>query len=193
MIAEGMSVVWVAAVGNDWAARVSVLRPRNFLELGTGQGASGARIMSALPPDSIFTTINYADGHSFGEQLAHWRSDPRFRMLDVDSLDSGVLDMVPDEVDLLFIDSTHEAWHAAQELRMWQDKLADGAIVVVDDLNQNDMVSFWNDLLYEKHPARGDDPRQGVFRYRRAVRYEGRFDRPERTTYGGDALRKKEG
>lgn len=181
MIAEGMTIVEVASVGIRWPERLRHLRPKNVLELGTGQGASGAQIMSALAPDAVFTTVNYADGHVFGEQLSEWYTDARLTRVSADTLSRATLDMVPDGVDLMFIDTTHEAWHAAEELTLWQDKLQDGAIVVLDDLDQHDMQEFWDSIPYEK----ATQERQGVFRYDAAVRYEGRFDRPEKTTYGG--------
>lgn len=186
MIAEGKTVTEIVAIGNNWPRRLQFLMPKHILELGTGQGASGAQIMSALGPESTFTTINYVDGHTFGEQLSGYYSDPRLLRLDADTIDPKTLELVPSyqiPIDLLFIDSTHEAWHAAKELRIWQAKLEDGAIVVVDDLNQNDMLLFWNSLPYEKSEYNNASC-QGVFRYRSAVRYTERFNRPEKTTYG---------
>lgn len=175
----------VAAIGNDWARRIPFLLPKNVLELGTGQGASGNRIMSCLPQDSFFTTINYVDGHHFGEQVQCWKGDKRFKMLDRDTLDARVLKLVPDNIDLLFIDSTHEAWHAAAELRLWQSKLVDGAVVVVDDLDQHDMASFWNSIPYDKMPHSVSDVGylQGVFIYDASTRYTGSFNKPDDTTY----------
>ncbi len=185
MIAEGKTVAEIAAIGNGWPERIRYLKPKNIVELGTGQGASGALIMFALAIldlDSIFTTINYADGHHFGEQLAPWYDDQQLHRLNADTIDPDTLKLVSDGIDLLFIDTTHEAWHAATELRLWQDKLQDGAIVIVDDLNQHDMGSFWNSIPYEKVPSTAGTC-QGVFRYNATVRYEGSFDRPDYTTY----------
>ncbi len=184
MIGEGLTIVEIAALGNAWPGRIGFLCPRNVVELGTGQGAAASRIMSALPAGATFTTINYADGESYGEGLADWRSDPRLNFLHLDTIDPETLLAVPDDIDILFIDTTHEAWHAATELRMWQYKLANSAIVVVDDLDQNDMASFWASLPYEKAPLAAHAC-QGMFRYDSVKRYVGRFDRPERTTYGG--------
>jgi len=183
-IAMNIPVSVIADVFGGWPGRINYLRPKNVLELGTGQGASGVQIMSALPPDATFTTINYVDGHHFGEQRRDWYSDPRKQMVDADTIDPDTLALVPDGVDLLFIDTTHEAWHAAEELRRWQAKLVNAAIVVVDDLDQHDMAAFWESLPYEKVPESAG-PRQGMFRYDTSVPYEGKFDRPEKTTYGG--------
>ncbi len=184
MIAEGRTVAEIVAVGNGWPERMRYLRPDYFLELGTGQGASGARIMPELAPDAHFITINYANGHTFGEQLRNWYSDPRLTRIAADTIDPDTLVMVPDGVDLLFVDTTHEAWHAATELRMWQDKLQDGAIVIVDDLNQHDMMDFWDSIHYEK-ALDNAGACQGVFRYNAMSPYDARFERRGYTTYGG--------
>lgn len=195
MICDGKTVAEIAAAVGDWPGRIRYMNPRNVVELGTGQGASGAQIMSALAPDAMFTTINYADGHKFGEQLRDWYFDQRLRRLDLDTTDPATLEHVPAWIDLLFIDTTHEAWHAATELRLWQDKLQDGAIVIVDDLNQHDMANFWDSIPYEKVPTNSNwifaDRYQGVFRYDASKRYEGKFPRPEKTDYVGDRIRRK--
>ncbi len=183
MIACGWTVAALAAVSGGWPGRIAVWRPKNVVELGTGQGAGGAQIMAALSFDARFTTINYADGHTFGEQLQPFIDDHRLSFLHKDTIDPATLDLVPDDIDLLFIDTTHEAWHAATELRLWQHKLDDGAIVVVDDLDQHDMAAFWNSLPYERVGLEVGF-RQGVFRYDRARLYKERFDRPDNTTYG---------
>ncbi len=181
MIHNSTPITEIAAIGNGWPGRIQYLQPRHILELGTGQGASGVQIMVNLPPDSMFTTINYSDGHVFGEQLEPYHADLRLRRIVADTIDPKTLDLVPDNIDLLFIDTTHEAWHAARELYLWQDKLQDGALVVVDDLDQHDMMIFWDSLQYEKSTL---GP-QRMFRYDTSLRYEHSFKRPERTTYGG--------
>ena len=98
MICGSKTVAEIAADGNAWPRRIAFLAPKNVLELGTGQGASGRQIMSALAPDATFTTINYADGHHFGEQLPH--SDQRLKFLAADTIDPTTLKLVSGGVDL---------------------------------------------------------------------------------------------
>lgn len=184
MIGEGLTIVEISAIDGGWPGRIDFLRPRNVVELGTGQGAAGMRIMSALPDDAHFTTINYVNGEIHGEGLVSWLKDPRLTMLFLDTIDPETLLKVPDDIDILFMDTTHEGWHVATELRLWQYKLADGAVVIVDDLDQNDMSIFWATLHYEK-ALLGGYSSQGLFRYDSARRYVGRFDRPNITTYTG--------
>lgn len=170
--------------GNAWVRRITYMRPENVLELGTGQGASGNHIMSALLPTSKFTTINYnyPPEYCFGEQLNRWKSDPRLKCVVADTCDPDTLKQVPDGVDLMFIDSTHRAWHAAIELCLWQDKLQDGAVVIVDDLDQHNMMRFWDSLPYEK--VIHTDGRQGTFRYDDWLRYAVVFPRGKTSREG---------
>ncbi len=168
MICNGQSIPEIVrgmelAEGNGtWEKRITYLQPKNMLELGTGQGASGACIMRVLPQDSTFTTINYdyPAGYGFGEQLYPWSSDPRLIRIQGDTTDERTVELVRGDVDLMFIDTTHEAHVANLEMRLFQGKLQDGAIVIVDDLSHHDMMAFWESIPYEK--IGGD---QGIFRY----------------------------
>ncbi len=173
-----MTLTDIVAAGNHWSHRMALLQPLNIVELGTGQGAASAIIMANLRPDAQFTTINYADGHVFGAQLQPYFGDPRLLFLAADTINPKTLDMVPDYIDVLFIDTTHEAWHAALELTLWQKKLRHNAIVVVDDLDQHDMMAFWDSVPYEKCL----DIYQGVFRYD-STPYTGSFPKPDKSTY----------
>lgn len=177
-IAELLRIIDMVIGADTWTNRIRYLEPKNVLELGTGRGASGVSIMTALPAGSTFTTINYdyPVGYRFGGHLDPWVDDKRLRMIVADTLDPLVLSLVPDGVDLLFIDSTHEAWHVAAELTLWQKKLADEAIVVVDDLNHNDMYRFWDSLNYDKAEYNVGCC-QGVFRYAAAQPYRVEFPR----------------
>lgn len=168
MICPGQSVTEIIEGCNKlelncWIARVAYMQPKYVLELGTGQGVSGDLIMSALPAESKFTTINYnyPANYCFGEQLSRWLSDKRLTILNADTIDPKTVDKVVKDVDLLFIDTLHEAWQAATELRNFQKILIDGAIVIVDDLSHNDMCDFWKSLDYEKVGNKD----QGIFRY----------------------------
>lgn len=186
MIARNKSLAEIAeALVKGWYHCIKLVQPWNVLELGTGQGASGNEIMSALPSDAHFTTINYVDGHVFGVQLESWRSDSRYLRIDADTIDVNTMSLVRGGVDLLYIDTTHEAWHAATELRMWQHMLQNGAIVVADDLNHHDMIQFWDGLPYDKFQVPNSPTCQGVFRYDASILYNDQFNRPEKTTYGG--------
>jgi predicted O-methyltransferase YrrM len=168
--------------GPAWIRRVTYLHPNHVLELGTGQGSTGSIIMKALPQQSTFTTINYdwPENQEFGQMLGLWRGNPRLREIRADTTLPATLDLVPDGVDLLYIDTHHFAWQAALELELWQRKLVDGAIVIVDDLDQNDMEAFWATVLYDKERV----GMQGLFRYDAARPYVNWFPRGVKPSEG---------
>ena len=169
-IAQVISEYSAVASNNTWVQRILHMQPKHVLELGTGRGTTGALIMSVLPPTSMFTTINYSypENEKYGELLQPWDQDKRLRRIIGDTTDPATLDKVEGGVDLLFIDTIHDAYVADVELYLWQRKLADGAIVIVDDLNHKDMMKFWDLIPYEKV---GDATSQGIFRYNASEPY----------------------
>lgn len=173
-IAQIVADMNVAPGESMWEQRVRYIRPRHFVELGTGDGASGTVIMTALPEDSRFTTIDCR--HIHGNKFAQWVDDQRLKIFIADTINYSTLKHFDADIDLLYIDTNHIAWHAGTELQMWQAKLVDGAIVIVDDLHQNDMVAFWESIPYDKQRCMIN---QGVFRYDARNPYSNRFTRPD--------------
>ncbi len=151
---------------------VRYLQPKNVLELGTGEGWSALHMFLALPEDGRLTTINLPNPpcpDAVGEAL-DVISDCRLTRVLGDTRSQESVDMVPDDVDLLFIDSTHDYATISQEWALYSPKLVDGAIVCVDDLSHNDMMRFWDALPYEKD-LRTDlnSTGFGVFQFRRTA------------------------
>ena len=180
MIHQGKTVAQIiadmeAAPGNTmWAKRVRYLNPCHFVELGTGDGASGIAIMTALRDGSRFTTVDCRN--IYGKAFALWADDRRLKIVAGDTIDHSTPRQFDTDIDLLYIDTNHIAWHAATELRMWQAKMVDGALVIVDDLHQNDMVAFWEAISYDKQRCMMN---QGIFRYDAGKPYTEHFARPE--------------
>ena len=148
---------------------VKSMKPKCIVELGTGDGYTAARIMEALLPDATLTTINWTNppsGDHPYRYLLKWLQDKRLHLIYGDTRDSVVFERVPDCIDLLHIDSTHTADCANAEWSLYHPKLVDGAFVVVDDLDHNDMMSFWKLLPYNKTTER--DGKMGVFTYNRS-------------------------
>ena len=148
------------------AAFVVALQPTSVVELGTGGGVGASHVMGVLPRGATFTTVNWPappSGDDSRECLAPWAGDERLVVVLGDTRDPEVAQCVPDGVDLLYIDSTHTRECAEAELALWGPKLADGAVVVMDDLTHNDLMQFWDALPYEKCLVWGGCG--GMFRY----------------------------
>lgn len=152
--------------GYDLAVMVAQLLPRRIVELGTGDGYTAARLMLILPEGGTLTCVNWPNppsGDRPWRYLEPWRADPRLDMVFGDTRDPAVVARAPDDIDFLIIDSTHTAECAAEEWRLYRPKLAEGATVVCDDIDHNDMRSFWDALPYDKREYRNNTV--GVFRY----------------------------
>lgn len=150
------------------AGLVSRIRPKTIVELGAGDGAAAASILLVLPEHSTLTTINWPNppsGDNPHRYLAKWIDDARLTLLFGDTRDPEVVARVPDSIDLLHIDSTHTRECADAEWRLYEPKLADFAVVVVDDLNHNDMMDFWNSLRGSKTTS--ENGVVGIMEYRR--------------------------
>jgi predicted O-methyltransferase YrrM len=153
-----------------WFAKlVRRLRPKFVIELGTGRGRTAAQIAAALHEFSFFATINWPNppsGDDVGAELAPWRGSNRIVQVLGDTREQAW--RFPDgAVDLLYIDSTHTCECASAEWALYRPKLADGAVVVVDDIDHGDMRRFWDALPYDKVELRCGAA--GMFCYREGM------------------------
>lgn len=148
---------------------VFMTQPKRVLELGTGSGRSGAAILSVLPFESKFTTINLPNppsGDDVGAELRPWKNDPRLTQILGDSRKYYV--EVKPGVDFLFIDSgeQHTFDLISEEWRLYRPLLVTGALVCLDDIHANDMDVFWSRLPYPKIAVDTFSPFGfGVFKY----------------------------
>lgn len=158
-------------IGNDefyLATLVRWYKPDVVVELGTGNGAMAARVMHVLPQHGVLFCVNWPNppsGDNPARYLEPWFGDPRLTIIYGDTRDSKVVDYIPYGIDILHIDSTHEAKCIAKEWELYIPKLADNAIIVVDDLNHNDMMIFWDTIYGDKEVVYNG--RVGILRYKR--------------------------
>lgn len=128
---------------------VRVLLPRTVLELGTCQGGSALFMLLALPEGSTLTTLDLGNRHP--EYLDPVREDPRLRVESGDSRDPATYQRLGlKEVDLLFLDTEHTAAQLEREWELCRPLLAEGAVVVLDDIYLNDVPRFWEALEEDK-------------------------------------------
>lgn len=129
------------------------LQPKVVVELGTGDGATANRIMTVLPSYGRLVCINWPNppsGDNPQRYLAPWLNDTRLMLICGDTRDTEISERVPNNIDVLHIDSTHTYECASVEWELYRPKMRDGGTVVVDDLDHNDMNIFWGELPYEK-------------------------------------------
>lgn len=155
---------------SEWnlAHMIAHLQPRIIVELGTGDGATAANIMLSLPDGASLTTINWPNppsGDNPHRYLAPWIGDPRLMLLFGDTRDPQVAARVPNNIGLLHIDSTHTRECAEAEWKLYEPKLAKVSVVVVDDLDHNDMMEFWDSLPSDRTIVR--DGRVGIMRHQK--------------------------
>ena len=128
---------------------VRELKPSKVLELGTSIGRSGLFMMCALPPESSLTTVDI--GSYRRGDLVPFENDPRLHIIYGDDCDPGVAEIIGTGFDLLFWDTEHTFEQLSREWAVYQHKLVDGCIVVMDDIHLNEgMDKFWNSISYEK-------------------------------------------
>lgn len=116
------------------------LQPAVALELGISRAQGSAHLAAAGPKVTI--GIDRAPWGSIYEQnIAEIRRRGYdYRFIHANTLDpesqAQVRQIVGETgpLELLFIDSTHLAWHAKAEWELYRDMIPSGAIVVMDDI-----------------------------------------------------------
>jgi predicted O-methyltransferase YrrM len=128
---------------------VRELAPKKVLELGTSIGRSALFMMCALPPDSTLTTVDIGSYRRM--DLLPFDSDPRLNIVFGNDLEESTIKQVGSGFDLLYIDSEHSYEQVSKEWEIYQHKITNDAIVVMDDIHFNEgMDKFWDSISYEK-------------------------------------------
>lgn len=124
--------------------------PNNIVELGTFQGISALFMKSALAPTAHLATLDLNPIDN--EVTRTLKLDSRVTILTADTRDPHVSsEFGRGKVDTLYIDTDHNLRQIAAEWETWEPTLADGAIVVLDDIHLNpEMEFFWSQIPYLK-------------------------------------------
>lgn len=151
---------WYRRVAGDPGSDISAHFPRmmrlvvdlgvvNVIELGVRYGDSTAAWLSFLP----------TEGQVWGVDI-EWRLPQRARLNPVvgDDLDPVVLAQLPETVDLVFIDTSHDYEHTVAELAEYGGRVRPGGVVVLHDTD--------NEHPEDTEPA---IPPQDPFPVRRAM------------------------
>jgi len=112
-------------------------QPDLVVELGSLHGGSTMYLANGAPAHARVIGIDWSDLPKPSlPNLEFWQEDTRLMSQRV--LNIGV------PIDILFIDSTHEAQHALEEFGLYWPLLREGGILLADDIYLADMMNFWN-------------------------------------------------
>lgn len=129
-----------------WSA-VTLVKPKNLVELGTEFGAATIVMLDALPETSTLVTVDIVE---MKPNFLYGLEDSRLTKIIGNSLE--VSDQIPEKIDFLFIDTEHEFEQVSKEWKLYKSKLTKNAIVVFDDIHFNEgMTRFWDSLEEEKY------------------------------------------
>ena len=135
-------------LGHDWALQAAT-RPRDValllrlargrprvVELGTGPGWT-AIALALADPDRRVTSYDPVVHEHRARYLA-LAPEAAARLRFVTAEGGAVADPPEGEIDLLFIDSTHEREPTVAEFRAWCERLAPGALVAFHDFGHRE-------------------------------------------------------
>jgi predicted O-methyltransferase YrrM len=108
-----------------------VSRPAaRVLELGVRWGTSTASLLAA---------VDQVGGHLWSVDIAEprvpdwWANSGLWTLLVGDDLSAEILAAVPEQVDMLFLDTSHDYGHTLAELRAYVPRVAPGGLVCCHD------------------------------------------------------------
>jgi cephalosporin hydroxylase len=106
------------------------------LELGTRKGNSTLAFLAAA---------DAAGGHVWSGDIGNivldaqgmlpWAGNPRWTFIHGDDMDAAVQSRFPAEVDIFFLDTSHEYEHTLAELRSYMPRVSRGGVALFHDTN----------------------------------------------------------
>lgn len=104
------------------------------LELGARRGNSTlAFLAAALPVHGSVVSVDLDPVADFSEGMRRWRGCPWWTFIQGDDMDEAVQAQLPAEVDVLFIDTSHEYGHTLAELRVFMPRVVPGGVALFHD------------------------------------------------------------
>jgi len=124
-------------------------KPKNILELGNLHGVSTVMIFSELAQECELTSVDIVKDQRYVPQEIF--KDSRVKFIYGDALDLSIYGhKTPTEIDWLFTDTIHFYGQLKDEYNVYEPLLADGAFILIDDINLNDKRKLFDDLPFEK-------------------------------------------
>lgn len=124
-------------------------KPKNILELGNLQGVSTVMMYSELASDATLTTVDIIKDQRYVPEEVF--KDPRVKFVYGDGLNLNIYNnTIPKEIDLWFTDTVHFYQQVRDEFDVYEPLLADGAFILIDDINLKDKRKLFDELSFEK-------------------------------------------
>jgi predicted O-methyltransferase YrrM len=126
-----------------------------IVELGTDAGDSTVALLAAaelaaghvwsvdINPDCLFASTFYS------------KCPGPWTFINGNSTHRGTAERTPPQIDVLFIDSSHEYEQTRQELWLWLPRMAPGGVVMLHDTNKPGTHDKVREALDEALPGRG--------------------------------------
>ena len=106
------------------------------LEFGTRTGNSTLAFLAAADAvDGHVTSVDIENVVLNAEGMRPWRGHPRWTFIHGDDTREAVHAQLPPEVDVLFIDTSHEYEHTLYELHAFMPRVVPGGIGLFHDTN----------------------------------------------------------
>lgn len=122
---------------------------KNIVELGNREGLSTLAIYDGMPSDSHFITIDIEKDQRYCPDAMFNDRRIKFIFGDVSNL-SIFKNNIPMDIDFLFTDTIHHDFQLRDEWNIYQNLLADKALVAIDDININDKRKLFDEIDYLK-------------------------------------------
>lgn len=140
--------------------------PQVILEVGTGHGYSARWMLLAMGENATLYTIdreNYA-------YLLESQFIGGHKMVSLHGQLRGLLNQIPDTVDLVFLDSQHQIEKIAWDVEMIEGRLSDDGVIAVHDTEYcpemgRCLSDYFNGIDSDRLKAVGVRPSKGAWNY----------------------------
>ena len=121
-----------------------------IVELGNREGMSTLAIYEALKPNQKFYTIDIIK--DLRVLPTEFFNDNRIKILYGDCTSDYILKEFEDNsIHFLFSDTVHHYDQVNKEFNVYKNKLKKDSIMLVDDINLNDKIRFYDEWVGEKY------------------------------------------
>jgi hypothetical protein len=119
------------------------------VELGNREGLSTLSAINYLKEKQQFFSVDIINDLRFVPNELKNKDNVNF--IFGDCLSTETINKIPNEISLIFLDTIHTYDQVKKEFESYKDKLKDGAIILIDDININDKGIFFNEWVGEKY------------------------------------------